>query len=200
MEGVGGEPIESVRGDGNSSSARYKIRRIAQQVRLRGLCIDAQQFSWQFFGLWRSRDATLQRPAGAALIWATLPHPFKPRNISLLPPRDFEVGMLPCAGSALTQSARGPTIAAIELLSLLKSLLSGHPFPRGTLCAFVGFAFIALSYRHPCHKLLTIAQPPTDPLRLEFTDCQSWPELRYLQIGAALSVAVFVLAGAAAMG
>src|SRR5260370_1552015 len=108
--------------------------------------------------------------------------------------------MLSCAGSALTQSARGPTIAAIDLLSLLKSLLSGHPFLRGTLCAFIGFAFIALYYRHARHKLGKAAKPPSDLVRLEFPGRQSWPELRYLQIGAALSVAVFVLAGAADMG
>jgi len=98
--------------------------------------------------------------------------------------------MLSCAGSALTQSAQGPTIAAIELLSLLKSLLSGHPFPMGTLCALVGFAFIALYYRHAWHELVKVAQAPSDPVRLEFPGRQSWPELRYLQIGAALSVAV----------
>src|SRR5260370_26780875 len=108
--------------------------------------------------------------------------------------------MLSCAGSALTQSARGPTIAAIELLSLLKSLLSGHPFLRGTLCAFIGFAFIALYYRHARYKLGKAAKPPSDLVRLEFPGRQSWPELRSWQIGADLSVAVFVLAGAADMG
>ncbi len=35
---------------------------------------------------------------------------------------------------------------------------------------------------------------------MEFPGGQSWPELRYLQIGAALSLAVFVLAGAADPG
>ena len=108
--------------------------------------------------------------------------------------------MFSCARSALTQSAPGPTIAAIGLLPLLKSLLSGHPFPRGTLCAFVGFAFIALYYRHAWRKLVKVAQAPSEPVRSEFPDSQSWPELRYLQIGAALSVAVFVLAGAADPG
>jgi hypothetical protein len=42
------------------------------------LRIYAQQLSRQFFGLWRSRDATLQRPASAALNWATLPYPPQP--------------------------------------------------------------------------------------------------------------------------
>jgi hypothetical protein len=83
---------------------------------------------------------------------------------------------------------------------LLKSLLSGDPFPRGTLCAFVGLALISLYYRNAWRQLGKAVEPPSEPVRLESPDGQSWPELRYLQIGAALSVAVFVLAGAADLG
>src|SRR5260370_40680374 len=60
--------------------------------------------------------------------------------------------------------------------------------------------FISLFYRDAWRKLGTAVEPPGEPLRSEFSDGQSWPELRYLQIGAALSVAVFVLAGAADPG
>jgi hypothetical protein len=57
------------------------------------LRVHTQQFSGQFLGLWRSRGATSQRSAAAALIWATLPHHRNPRNKSLLPqPIWFETG------------------------------------------------------------------------------------------------------------
>ncbi len=83
---------------------------------------------------------------------------------------------------------------------MLKGLLNGVPFPRGTLCAFVGLALISLYYRNAWRQLGKAVEPPSEPVRLESPDGQSWPELRYLQIGAALSVAVFVLAGAADLG
>ncbi len=83
---------------------------------------------------------------------------------------------------------------------MLKGLLNGDPFPRGTLCAFVGLALISLYYRNAWRQLGKAVEPPSETVRLESPDGQSWPELRYLQIGAALSVAVFVLAGAADLG
>ncbi len=100
----------------------------------------------------------------------------------------------------MTGSAPGHTIATIGLPSLLKGLLNGDPFPRGTLCAFVGLALISLYYRNAWRQLGKAVEPPSEPVRLESPDGQSWPELRYLQIGAALSVAVFVVAGAADLG
>src|SRR5260370_4302081 len=100
----------------------------------------------------------------------------------------------------IDRSAPRHTIAAIGSPSLLKSLLTGDPFPRGTLCAFVGLVFISLFYRDAWRKLGKAVEPLGEPLRSEFPDGHSWPELRYLQIGAALSVAVFVLAGAADPG
>jgi len=102
--------------------------------------------------------------------------------------------------NTLTGSAPGHTIATIGLPSLLKGLLNGDPFPRGTFCAFVGLALISLYYRNAWRQLGKAVEPPSEPVRLESPDGQSWPELRYLQIGAALSVAVFVLAGAADPG
>ena len=102
--------------------------------------------------------------------------------------------------NTLTGSAPGHTIATIGLPSLLKGLLNGDPFPRGTLCAFVGLALISLYYRNAWRQLGKAVEPPSETVRLESPDGQSWPELRYLQIGAALSVAVFVVAGAADLG
>ncbi len=87
--------------------------------------------------------------------------------------------------------------SAIGLPSLFKSLPNGDPFPQGTFCAFVGFAYISLYYRDAWRKLGKAVEPPGEPVRSEFPDGQSWPELRYLQIGAASSVALFVLTGAA---
>jgi hypothetical protein len=48
------------------------------------LRIYAQQLSRQFFGLWRSRDATLQRPPALPLIGRRYHTPLNPRNKSLL--------------------------------------------------------------------------------------------------------------------
>jgi hypothetical protein len=83
---------------------------------------------------------------------------------------------------------------------LLKSFLNGDPFPRGTLCAFAGLTLIALYYRRAWRKLGTVVEAPGEPVRMKFPDGQSWPELRYLRLGAALSVGLFVLAGAADPG
>src|SRR5260370_34697048 len=102
--------------------------------------------------------------------------------------------------NTLTGSAPGHRIDTIGLPSLLKGLLNGDPFPRGPLGAFVGLALISLYYRNAWRQLGKAVEPPSETVRLESPDGQSWPELRYLQIGAALSVAVFVLAGAADLG
>lgn len=83
---------------------------------------------------------------------------------------------------------------------MVKGLLNGDPFPRGTFCAFVGLAFISLYYRNAWRKLRKAVEMRGEPPFSEFPDRQSWPELRYLQIGAASSVAVFILAGAADLG
>src|SRR5260370_42098202 len=102
--------------------------------------------------------------------------------------------------NTLTGSAPGHRIDTIGLPSLLKGLLNGDPFPRGIFCAFVGLALISLYYRNAWRQLGKAVEPPSETVRLESPDGQSWPELRYLQIGAALSVAVFVVAGAADLG
>ena len=75
---IGRQPVKSVRGNGDHTSACKKIRRITQQFRFGSFRVYSQQFCRQFFGLWRTRDATLQRSASAALIWATLPYPLSP--------------------------------------------------------------------------------------------------------------------------
>src|SRR5260370_4954676 len=138
-------------------------------------------------------------PAGAGIIWATVPCPRNARNISLLLLKVWKRACSLASRVTLTGFRPSLTVAAIGLHSLLNSLLSGHPFLRGTLCAFIGFAFIALYYRHARHKLRKAAKPPSDLVRLEFPGRQDWPKLRYLQIGAPLFVAVFVLPGAAHM-
>src|SRR5260370_21815572 len=101
--------------------------------------------------------------------------------------------------NTLTGSAPGHTIATIGLPSLLKGLLNGDPFPRGTFCAFVGIALISLYYRNAWRQLGKAVEPPSETVRLESPDGPPWPELRYLQIGAALSVAAFVLSRAAVL-
>src|SRR4029077_2912121 len=70
IEGIRGQPVQRVRGNPDDTPARKEMRRIAQHIRLGALWVDAQQFSWQFFGLWRRRSAIPQRSDRAALIWA----------------------------------------------------------------------------------------------------------------------------------
>src|SRR6266850_12510 len=86
IEGIRSQSVHRVRGNRDHGPARKKIRRIAQVFRFGSLRIHTQQFSRQFLGLWRSRGATSQRSAPAALIWATLPYHRNPCNKSLLPP------------------------------------------------------------------------------------------------------------------
>lgn len=83
---------------------------------------------------------------------------------------------------------------------MLRSFLRGDPFPQGTLCAFLGLVFVSSYYLRARSKLretlkLSAEHPPSD-----FSDGHPWPELRYLQVGAASSVALFLLAGAADAG
>src|SRR5260370_17527299 len=99
-------------------------------------------------------------PAGAGIIWATVPCPRNARNISLLLLKVWKRACSLASRVTLTGFRPSLTIAAIGLHSLLNSLLSGHPFLRGTLCAFIGFAFIPLYYRHPRPNLETPPKPP----------------------------------------
>src|SRR5260370_8367510 len=102
--------------------------------------------------------------------------------------------------NTLTGSAPGHTIATIGLPSLLKGLLNGDPFPRGTLCAFVGLALISLYYRNAWRQLGKAVEPPSETVRLESPDGQSWPELPYLQIRPPLSPALFLVPAAPYLG
>src|SRR6266850_1378536 len=86
IEGIRSQSVHRVRGNRDHGPARKKIRGIAQVFRFGSLRIHTQQFSRQFLGLWRSRGATSQRSAPAALIWAKLPYHRNPCNKSLLPP------------------------------------------------------------------------------------------------------------------
>jgi hypothetical protein len=107
---------------------------------------------------------------------------------------------MPQAESTLTKFGPRHTIAAIQDPSVLKSLLIGDPLPRGTFCAFLGLASISLFYAKAWRRLGKTGEVPGEPPLSEYPHNQSWPELRYLQIGAALSMAVFVMAGAADPG
>ena len=77
------------------------------------------------------------------------------------------------------------------------SFLRGDPFPRGTLCAFLGLVLISFYFRHVRQKLRKAPEMPGEPDSSAASSSQRWPELRYMQAGAALSVAVFLIAGAA---
>jgi hypothetical protein len=67
---IGRQAVQRIRGNPNDTPARKEMRRIAQHISFGGLCVDAQQFSRQFFRPWRSRRPIPQRSARAALIWA----------------------------------------------------------------------------------------------------------------------------------
>ena len=58
IERVRRQSIKSIRGYRDHTPAREKTRRVSQQFPFGVDGIDAQQFSRQFFGLWRSRTAT----------------------------------------------------------------------------------------------------------------------------------------------
>src|SRR2546429_7367669 len=58
MDRVGCQSVKIVLGYLHHTSAREKTRRVSQHFPFRVNGIDAQQFSRQFFGLWRSRTAT----------------------------------------------------------------------------------------------------------------------------------------------
>ena len=77
------------------------------------------------------------------------------------------------------------------------NLLRGDPFPRGTLCAFLGLVLISFYFRHARQKLRKAPEIPGEPLPSAVSTSQAWPELRHMQAGAALSIAVFLIAGAA---
>jgi hypothetical protein len=100
----------------------------------------------------------------------------------------------------LTKVGPGHTIAAIQDPAVLKNLLIGDPLPRGTFCAFLGLAIISLFYCKAWRKLGETGEVPGEPPLSEYPHNQSWRELRSLQIGATLSIAVFVMAGAADPG
>src|SRR5882672_8767121 len=85
----------------------------------------------------------------------------------------------------------------LGLLSLTASFLRGDPFPRGTLCAFLGLVLISFYFRHVRQKLRKAPEMSGEPDSSAASTSQRWPELRYMQAGAALSVAVFLIAGAA---
>jgi len=54
-----------------------------QQVRLRGLCIDAQQFSWQFLAFGEVVTPPCSAPPVLPLFGRRYHTPFNPRNKSL---------------------------------------------------------------------------------------------------------------------
>jgi hypothetical protein len=80
---------------------------------------------------------------------------------------------------------------------LTASFLRGYPFPRGTLCAFLGLVLISLYFRFARQKLRKAPQMLGEPDSSAVSTSQSWPELRHMQAGATLSIAVFLIAGAA---
>ena len=67
IEGVGGESVKSVGGDGDDTSAHEEMRRVSQCIDFRCLRINAQKFCRQFFGPRRSRTLTPQRSAALPL-------------------------------------------------------------------------------------------------------------------------------------
>lgn len=69
-------------------------------------------------------------------------------------------------------------------------------FPRGTICAVVGFGFIAAYYLRAWRKVSN-PEPPSAPNPPGFPESPPWSETRYLQWGTGLSILIFVLAGAA---
>jgi hypothetical protein len=80
---------------------------------------------------------------------------------------------------------------------VVKSLFPGESFPRGTLCALVGLALISFYYRYAWRKLRNAPEQLSEAVPAAISASRAWPELRYLQIGAASSVALFLLVGAA---
>jgi hypothetical protein len=75
-------------------------------------------------------------------------------------------------------------------------LLSEH-YPRGTLCAAIGLIVIAAYYVRAWRELRGSSASSLIPDTPVLPGSQTWPELRYLKWGLALSVLFFMLAGAA---
>jgi len=56
---------------------------------------------------------------------------------------------------------------------------------------------ISFYFRHARQKLRKAPEMPGEPVPSAVSTSQAWPELRHMQAGAALSIAVFLIAGAA---